>query len=220
MLCCFAFNVLTFFISRFNSLYPLTQLPLLSLPPPPCLFQDDNYFVKIIRAFRLLRPLKFLSFFPSLRLIISALVSSLPDLLDLLIVIVMIVFLFGIIGVSLFSGPYLHTRCRLTPFPVTTQYVIGSGANPALYRCLNASNFNELTDKPTWKFKHQSDWHKPQDCFWPIDTSDQKYCSLGDGGRHNCFAQLSAYVSEFGSGGNYSKASFCGSNFDALGNPR
>ena len=75
-------------------------------------------------------------------------------------------------------------------------------ANPEAYRCLpgvandDANNWNQKTSK----------WSTPQNCMWPVDTSDQRICSTAEQfGNHRCASENNQY---------------CGSNYDSFGNPR
>ena len=52
-------------------------------------------------------------------------------------------FIYGIVGLQIFSGPEMHAVCRLTPFPVFSNWT--EGVDPALYRCLDAPNYDILS---------------------------------------------------------------------------
>ena len=116
--------------------------------------------LKALRTFRLLRPLKMLSYYPELQIIISSLLNAIPQLNDLFIVIAVVFFLFGVCGVQVFSGPQLHSRCRLTPYPVNNSWV--QGLDPAPYKCLDAPLFNLQDEQPTWTRRKDSPWNIPQ----------------------------------------------------------
>ena len=75
--------------------------------------------------------------------LITALMRSLAGLCDVMILTIALFFIFGIMGVQIFSGPEMHAVCRLTPFPVFTNWTVGE--NPALYRCLNVPNHDTLS---------------------------------------------------------------------------
>ena len=52
-----------------------------------------------------------------INVMIDSIIRALPELTNVLIVLTTVCFMFAVAGVILFGGPYLHTRCRLTPFP-------------------------------------------------------------------------------------------------------
>jgi hypothetical protein len=130
---------------------------------------------------------------------------SLPKLMHVSIVAGTFMFLYSIFGLVLFGGPYLHTRCRLTPFPVNRSWI--AGLDPEPYRCIKEATFNVIQEEPTWKYKSQSPWFESKYCYWPIDQVDpdnQRWCALPySNGRHRCPPDR-----------------WCGSNYDALGNAR
>ena len=140
--------------------------------------------------------------------LVVSILNSIPQLVGVLVLLFFVFVLFGITGLQMFSGPYMHTRCRLTPYPVNMSWEVGMPHAP--YRCLDAPNFNELVDGD-WK-KGTSPWAVPQDCYWPIDYEDTRMCSLNEAGNHKCIHKTTALdVSEW---------RWCGSNYDAMGNPR
>lgn len=84
--------------------------------------------------------------------------------------------------------------------------------NYTQYRCLDISNFDEVDDEPSWT-QSSSPWATPRECWWPIDDQDERVCASPSGsGLHKCDANA-RYMNE-------SDFRWCGSNFDALGNPR
>ena len=171
--------------------------------------------VAAIKAFRLLRPLRSISSIPGLKIIVSALFNALPGLGDVLIVLFLFCLLYFTAGQDLFGGPTMHTRCRLTPFPVNLSWYPGLDYN--LYECLpGAELFNTENEHPLWA-KEDSPWFKPQDCYWPIkpleDAWDHPLCALpGTNGKYAC-AHDPQYTPE-------DEWTWCGSNYDALGNYR
>jgi hypothetical protein len=94
----------------------------------------------VFRTFRVLRPLKSIKSFPVLASIIAVVLKSLGQMRDISIVIIFLFLLFGIAGLQFFQGPYMHTRCRLTPFPVLNTWAPGMDMDS--YRCSPAVNFN------------------------------------------------------------------------------
>lgn len=84
--------------------------------------------------------------------------------------------------------------------------------NHTLYRCLDVSNFDVVDDEPSWT-QSSSPWSTPRECWWPIDSEDERLCTSSSGsGKHKCeHDERFMNMSEF---------RWCGSNYDALGNPR
>jgi len=159
--------------------------------------------VSIFRSFRVLRPLRNLSALPGLRKLLGAFMEALPELMTVIFLLCFVFLIFSVLGLSLFMGN-MDTVCRITPYPVLTSWE--PGLNFTEYRCLNAPNVDLITEEfPT---QASSPWYTPQDCYWPTDDNDQRPCALpGQPGNHQC------YLSE-------SYTTWCGSNWDALGNVR
>ena len=186
---------------------------------------------KIFRLFRVLRPLKSIKSLPGVAAIVSGLLNSLTELRDILITVSFAFFFFAVVGLQLFSGPYLHTRCRLTPFPVNISwvgtlseaYLIGNTTYPFTqnyteYRCLDAPNFDYPLQYPQWQ-QSDSPWFTPQPhCYWPYDinSNNPQVCSLTGDGTNVCPNIQSG--DDTGPTANLWR--WCGSNYDALGNPR
>lgn len=80
------------------------------------------------------------------------------------------------------------------------------------YRCLEVSNFDVVDDEPSWT-QSSSPWSTPRECWWPIDSEDERLCTSNSGaGKHKC-EHDPVYMNE-------TEFRWCGSNYDALGNPR
>ena len=77
--------------------------------------------IKAFRNLRVLRPLKSLNAIPSMRRLVSTLLSSMPELLNVVIFLSFIFLLFGILGTQLFNG-LMYNKCRLTERPVNDTY--------------------------------------------------------------------------------------------------
>lgn len=75
------------------------------------LASDNN--VSALRSMRILRPLKTINQFPSVRILVSSLLKSISHLGDVLTLFAFIFFLFGIVGMQLFGGD-LTNRCQNT----------------------------------------------------------------------------------------------------------
>jgi hypothetical protein len=70
-----------------------------------------------MRTFRLMRPLRSLTTMPSMKILISTLLSSVAQLGGVAVLALFFFTIFAILGVSLWAGS-IHRRCRLTQFPV------------------------------------------------------------------------------------------------------
>lgn len=76
-----------------------------------------------IRVFRVLRPLRSVSALPGLQHLVVSMLKSVPQLVSVVILLQFIFIVFGIFGIQIFSGRQ-HSRCRLTPYPVTTGFEV------------------------------------------------------------------------------------------------
>jgi len=176
--------------------------------------------LSFMRACRVLRPLRSISKLPGLRKIIGAVVDSLEDLFNVVVLLGFLLVCFSIMGVLFWKGLF-HARCRVTPFPVKfpancrsvkepcwEPFITDVAIYPDNYRCLPDDNDNNSWTQPTspWFLKG------PQDCFWPIDTTDYRTCGLGGFGMNKCEGTIS-FENEL-------IYRSCGSNYDAFGNPR
>ncbi len=74
------------------------------------LLQGGGINLGALRSFRVLRPLRTVSSIEGLRVIVAALLSSIPLLRDTIIVLLFFFFIFAIAGLQLFSG-VLKKRC-------------------------------------------------------------------------------------------------------------
>ena len=75
-------------------------------------------FVKIMRALRVLRPLRMIAHNPELKMIINALLNSMGSIMNVLIVIAVVYLIFAIIGVNLFSGKFYY--CTIDMYKLHT----------------------------------------------------------------------------------------------------
>lgn len=69
-----------------------------------------GFDLKILRAFRVLRPLKLVSGVPSLQVVLSAILKAMAPLLNILLLVFFVIVIFAIIGVEFYSGIY-HATC-------------------------------------------------------------------------------------------------------------
>ncbi|GLD95008.1 hypothetical protein PINS_up003633 [Pythium insidiosum] len=167
--------------------------------------------VSVLRTFRALRPLRSLNAVAGMKKLINALLKSIPELLTVVAFLSFLFFLYGVIGVQLWSG-VLHSRCRLTPYPVRldSNITLESLAtyqdlvvrNFSQYRC-SFKNGDPIPAIGSWTHD-TSPWRHPRQCFWPIaDESPAQTCSLDGVSNRLCPAGQT-----------------CGSDYDAFGNFR
>jgi len=180
--------------------------------------------VSVMRTFRVLRPLKSVAGLEGVKMVLSAVTNAIPELMSVIVLLFFVFSLFGILGLQFFSG-VTHSRCRLTPYPVTQNWV--SGMDWSEHACILGDThretmklrFNKIESNPTWS-KESSIWSVKQPCYWPIDPDDSRLCGFkGSGGAHTCAhgSYFSKYVLTY----NPDKAeTWCGSNYDARGNGR
>ena len=69
-----------------------------------------------IKTIRLLRPLRSVNKIKGLRIIISAMILSIPPIANVIFFLMFIIILFAVFGLHLYSGMYEY-RCRLTEKP-------------------------------------------------------------------------------------------------------
>jgi len=131
--------------------------------------------VSTIRTIRAVRPLRTIAAVPGLQRLVNALFEAVPELSSVAILLCFLYLIFGIAGLQILGGPYMHATCRLTPYPVTLDW--NPGLDPSHYKCLNASNFNLPSDEPLWG-KADSPWSTSMECKWPPDMRNQRLCSL------------------------------------------
>ena len=173
-------------------------------------FPEGGSYIIVFRLVRVFRPLKSLSKNSELRKVVTVIISSAPHLGNVVIVACFAFLFFSIAGLQFFSGPEMHTRCRLTPFPVKTDWTIGSPYQN--HRCLLADNIDLAEQFPKMK-KSESPWATPvSDCFWPVDPTNVHVCSFTSSGLNVCHHGTNLIPE--------SEWTWCGSNYDGFGNPR
>ncbi|XP_050528815.1 muscle calcium channel subunit alpha-1-like isoform X2 [Daktulosphaira vitifoliae] len=70
----------------------------------------NNFDVKALRAFRVLRPLRLVSGVPSLQVVLNSILRAMVPLLHIALLVLFVIIIYAIIGLELFSGA-LHTTC-------------------------------------------------------------------------------------------------------------
>ena len=63
-------------------------------------------FLKVVRMFRVLRPLRLVNRFPQMRIAIESILQSVPQYTNLIMILLLSNFLFSILGTSLFKGKF------------------------------------------------------------------------------------------------------------------
>lgn len=165
-----------------------------------------------IRMVRLLRPLRTISRFPKWRRVATGIVHAAPNLASVLGLLFALFYLYCLLGVQMFAGAQ-HGRCRLTPYPVLLNYSFDlHSTNYSAFRCKSRRDtFRNLLRRRNLK-KDKSPWKTPVDCYWPIDNTDPRLCSLYNFGMHACAHHTERLeLAEY---------RWCGSDFDPFGHPR
>jgi len=165
---------------------------------------------RVLKVFRVLRPLKAIGRFDGLRSLVDSLAGTLGPLGNAGIIAVFVLYVYTSIGLEVYAGAF-HSRCRMTPFPVKldkscssvvdpcwSNYLQNVTTNPDWWRCVDAPN-----DDPSW-MKDSSPWHSRQDCIWPfVNEAMPRLCTLSGTGLYKCSQNFT-----------------CGSEYDAFGNAR
>jgi hypothetical protein len=85
--------------------------------------------------------------------------------------------------------------------PSMQMFVAAQFNSTGMLPCLD--NPVATVDSSSWVDLEQSPWFTKRKCFWPIDATDLRICSLTTWGEHNC-----------------PSGRWCGSNWDSPGNAR
>lgn len=103
---------------------------------------DAMKSLKAFRALRGLRPLRMISRDEGMRLVVNALLASLPSMTNVLLVCFLFILIFSIMGVSFFKGMFY--RCVLDPKP---DYSKEPRYNNASWVELNEISLMDIKDK-------------------------------------------------------------------------
>ena len=90
-----------------------------------------GFDLKILRAFRVLRPLKLVNGVPSLQVVLSSILKAMAPLMNIALLVFFCIVIFAIIGLEFYSGIF-HATC----FNITS---MGS--------CQNSSNYLKFLNK-------------------------------------------------------------------------
>ena len=110
--------------------------------------------LSVLRSFRVIRPLRTISSIQGLRVIVQALVSSLPLLRDTILVLLFFFLIFAIAGVQLFSGALMQRCFSIETGVIMIEDVLCGGGNdcPPGFACgktmknpnYGATNFDNI----------------------------------------------------------------------------
>lgn len=84
------------------------------------LFSFDINF-KALRVLRVIRPLRTIKAFPTIRKQIGTLIMSLPELANTTVFILFAMLLLSVLGLQQFQG-VIYYRCRITEKPINSTY--------------------------------------------------------------------------------------------------
>ena len=93
--------------------------------------------LKALRTFRVLRPLRTISTVEGLKILMSALVTSLPLLMDTIVILVFFFLIFAIAGVQLWNGLLLYRCVNIETGAVDTDAICGYDKCETGYSCIS-----------------------------------------------------------------------------------
>uniref|UniRef100_A0A8B9ZHD4 Calcium voltage-gated channel subunit alpha1 H n=1 Tax=Anas platyrhynchos TaxID=8839 RepID=A0A8B9ZHD4_ANAPL len=106
-----------------------------------------NVSLSAIRTVRVLRPLRAINRVPSMRILVTLLLDTLPMLGNVLLLCFFVFFIFGIVGVQLWAG-LLRNRLRRSPLlvilsPSENPFICSSHRENGMQKCSNIPNRKE-----------------------------------------------------------------------------
>ncbi|KAE9253486.1 hypothetical protein PF002_g3305 [Phytophthora fragariae] len=148
-----------------------------------------------MRALLVLRPLRFFNAVPGIKKLVTALLKSIPELLTVVAFLSFLFFFYGVIGVQLWSGA-MHSRCRMSPYPLALDpnlslkelpaYQEQVVAAPELFRCLGENSLPLEAETDSWSHD-SSPWKTPRVCFWPVSSDGPaELCNLNEVDERTC----------------------------------
>ena len=123
--------------------------------------------VNSLKGFRLLRPLKSISSFPSMRKFLNSLLNCLYDLLDIIIILCFIFIFFGLLGYSIFDKRYFFV-CRSSLKPINGDLPIDPLYNNHLCGGEVTCGGKKEFCLSTWDFYYDGRYFIPED--FPYDS--------------------------------------------------
>jgi len=106
----------------------------------------DQFDVKALRAFRVLRPLRLVSGVPSLQVVLNSIIMAMIPLLHIALLVIFVILIYAIIGLELFSG-ILHKTCFNNETDEMMEDPIPCGGN---YHCPNGTECREYWEGPNY----------------------------------------------------------------------
>ncbi|XP_026539051.1 voltage-dependent T-type calcium channel subunit alpha-1H [Notechis scutatus] len=146
-----------------------------------------NVSLSAIRTVRVLRPLRAINRVPSMRILVTLLLDTLPMLGNVLLLCFFVFFIFGIVGVQLWAG-LLRNRCFLdSPLQRTHNLTFlhkyyrpeESEENPFICSSLRDNGMQKCSSIPNRK-------ESKMDCTLTVDAYIPQLDSLDLGGRNGC----------------------------------
>uniref|UniRef100_A0A8C5RJC3 Voltage-dependent T-type calcium channel subunit alpha-1H n=1 Tax=Laticauda laticaudata TaxID=8630 RepID=A0A8C5RJC3_LATLA len=146
-----------------------------------------NVSLSAIRTVRVLRPLRAINRVPSMRILVTLLLDTLPMLGNVLLLCFFVFFIFGIVGVQLWAG-LLRNRCFLdSPLQRTHNLTFlhkyyrpeESEENPFICSSLRDNGMQKCSSIPNRK-------EYKMDCTLTVDAYNPQLDSLDLSGRNGC----------------------------------
>jgi len=106
----------------------------------------DQFDVKALRAFRVLRPLRLVSGVPSLQVVLNSIIMAMIPLLHIALLVIFVILIYAIIGLELFSG-ILHKTCFTNGTDEMMEDPIPCGGN---YHCPEGTVCKEYWEGPNY----------------------------------------------------------------------
>lgn len=122
--------------------------------------------LRALRTFRALRPLRMISRNPGLKLVVNALISSVPGIVNVALIALLIFLIFSIVGVNYMKG--LNGGCSVDCMDTLTDDQIDLITYPRLYNNLTAA-------EKLWGSGSYSGKKSKQICEWMGCEWDEKY---------------------------------------------
>ncbi|XP_015795896.2 voltage-dependent calcium channel type A subunit alpha-1 isoform X5 [Tetranychus urticae] len=104
---------------------------------------SENLDLRMLRSFRVLRPLKVVARTPSLQVVLKSIIKAMAPLLQIGLLVLFAIVIFAIIGLEFYSGSLHHTCVSLED--LTSIILDGEQETPCY--CGNPSNCDEIEEK-------------------------------------------------------------------------
>lgn len=153
-----SWNVLDFFVV-FASIFELVSESIGGSSQQ----SQGQSIIRVIRTFRVLRPLRMISRFPELKVVVDALLMSLPSVLNVGVICFLFFLIFAIFGVNFLKGSFYHCAGDIfdslspqlqeivtDPLPLEQIRIIGS-STARLSSCVTYYSESDISYVPTSK---------------------------------------------------------------------